>query len=102
MANTSGTLQNTVADLMLSQKTISPNATSDATFNANLDSNSPVIGYVFTLGSNDAISFDVGGGPLPANLVTQGGLASGEPFTGGEAAAAIKALETANGIGDTR
>ncbi|MBI5237484.1 MAG: flagellar hook protein FlgE [Deltaproteobacteria bacterium] len=102
MANTSGTLQNTVSDLMLSQKTISPNATADATFNANLDSNSPVIGYVFTLGSNDSISFDVGGGPLTANLITQGGLASGTAFTGGEAAAAIKAaLETANGIGDT-
>lgn len=102
MANVSGTLQNTVQDLQLATKTITPNATSSATLNANLDSNAPVTGFVFTAGSNDQISFSVGGVPSTASIVTDGGLVTGGAATGGEVAAAIKsALQAQNGNADT-
>lgn len=102
MANASGTLQNTVQDLQLATKTITPNATSNATLNANLDSNAAVTGFVFTAGSNDQISFSVGGTPYTASLITDGGLVTGGAATGAEVAAAIKsALQAANGNADT-
>lgn len=104
MANSAGTLQNTVQDLGLSTKTIAPNPTANATLTANLDSNAPINGFVFTAGTNDNISFSVDGGAtwLTASLVTNGGLASGSAYTGTAAGAAIKsALEAANGTTDT-
>ena len=83
-ANSAGVLQNTIEDLRLTTQTITPNPTSSATLNANLDSNAPVKGFVFTVGSNDAISFSVDGGAtyLTASLVSDGGLASGSSATG--------------------
>lgn len=102
LANAAGTLQNTVQDLQLTTKTITPSATTSAILNANLDSNSPVTGFVFTSGTDDQITFDIGGGPLTASLVTDGGLVSGGAATGAEVAAAIKsALQAQNGNGDT-
>ncbi|MBI5901888.1 MAG: flagellar hook protein FlgE [Deltaproteobacteria bacterium] len=104
MANSSGVLQNTVQDLQLSTNTIPPNATTSATLTANLDSNSSITGYVFTSGSNEGIQFSVDGGTTwqTANLITDGGLSSGNAYDGGSAAAAIKAaLEAANGTADT-
>ncbi|MBI5345212.1 MAG: flagellar hook protein FlgE, partial [Deltaproteobacteria bacterium] len=102
MANSSGALQNTIQDLALTTQTIAPNATTAINLRSNLDSNAPITGFVFTTGVDDTISFDVGGGPLTANLLTQGGLSSGAAYTGNETAAAIKAaLEAANGTADT-
>lgn len=104
MANSSGVLQNTVQDLQLSTNTIPPNATTSATLTANLDSNSSITGYVFTSGSNEGIQFSVDGGTtwLTANMITDGGLSSGNAYDGGSTAAAIKAaLEAANGTADT-
>lgn len=104
MANSAGTLQNTVQDLRLSTKTIAPNPTSNATLTANLDSNAPVTGFVFTAGTNDNIQFSIDGGTtwLTASLVTNGGLASGNAYTGSATGAAIKsALEAVNGTTDT-
>lgn len=104
MANTAGVLQNTVQDLKLSTKTIAPNPTTNATLTANLDSNAPISGFVFTAGTNDNITFSVDGGTtwLNASLVTNGGLASGTAYTGAATGAAIKsALEAINGTTDT-
>jgi flagellar hook protein FlgE len=83
MANSAGTLQNTVQDLRLSTKTIAPNPTANAALTANLDSNAPINGFVFTAGTNDNISFSIDGGTtrLTASLVTNGGLASGSAYT---------------------
>ena len=103
-ANCAGVLQNTIEELRLTTQTITPNPTSSATLNANLDSNAPVKGFVFTVGSNDAISFSVDGGAtyLTASLVSDGGLASGSSATGEVVGASIKAaLEGANGNADT-
>lgn len=104
MANSAGILQNTVQDLQLATKTIAPNPTTAATLKANLDSNAPIGGFVFTAGTNDNITFSVDGGTtwLNASLVTDGGLASGTAYTGATTASAIKAaLEAANGTTDT-
>lgn len=102
MANTAGTLQNTVADLQLSTQIITPSATANAVLEANLDSNAPITGFTFTTGTNDQITFDIGGGPVTASLITDGGLVAGSSATGGEVAAAIKsALQTQNGNNDT-
>jgi flagellar hook protein FlgE len=102
LANAAGTLQNTVQDLQLTTKTITPNATSSAVLNANLDSNASVTGFVFTAGTNDQIAFDVAGTPATASLITDGGLVSGGAATGADVAAAIKsALQSQNGNGDT-
>ncbi|MEK7773026.1 MAG: flagellar hook protein FlgE [Deltaproteobacteria bacterium] len=104
MANSSGVLQNTVQDLQLSMNTIAPNATTSSNLTANLDSNSAITGYVFTTGSNEGIQFSVDGGTtwLTANLITDGGLSSGNAYDGGSVSAAIKAsLEAANGTADT-
>ena len=102
LANAAGTLQNTVQDLQLTTKTITPSATTSAILNANLDSNAPVTGFVFTSGTNDQITFDVAGVPQTASLVTDGGLVSGGAATGADVAAAIKsALQAQNGNGDT-
>ena len=102
LANAAGTLQNTVQDLQLTTKTITPSATTSAILNANLDSNTPVTGFVFTSGTNDQITFDVAGVPQTASLVTDGGLVSGGAATGADVAAAIKsALQAQNGNGDT-
>lgn len=104
MANSAGVLQNTVQDLRLSTKTIAPNPTANAALTANLDSNAPISGFVFTAGTNDNISFSIDGGTtwLSASLVTNGGLASGSAYTGAATGAAIKsALEAVNGTTDT-
>jgi len=102
MANPSGILGNTVKDIQLTTNNVSPNATSKVDLSANLDSNSPVTGYVFTTGVNDSFVFDVGGAPITASLITDGGLASGSANDGGAVAAAIKsALEAKNGTTDT-
>ncbi|MBI5491398.1 MAG: flagellar hook protein FlgE [Deltaproteobacteria bacterium] len=104
MANSSGVLQNTLQDLQLSTQTVPPNATTSANLTANLDSNSPVTGYVFTAGTNDNMRFSVDGGTtwLTASLVTDGGLSSGSANTGATVGAAIKAaLESVNGNADT-
>lgn len=103
-ANSAGVLQNTIEDLRLTTQTITPNATTAATLNANLDSNAAVTGYVVTAGTNDNISFSVDGGATyqTASLVTDGGLSSGSAATGQVVGAAIKAaLEGANGTTDT-
>ena len=102
MANAAGTLQNTVQDLQLSTSTITPNATSSAALNANLDSNAPVTGFVFTAGTNDQIAFNVGATACSASIITDGGLVSGGAATGADVAAAIKsALQAQNGNTDT-
>lgn len=104
MANTAGVLQNSVADLQVNTKTIAPNASTSATLTANLDSNAPVNGFVFTAGANDVLRFSVDGGTTytTASLVTHGGLATGEAYDGGSIAAAIKAaLQAQNGNTDT-
>ncbi len=104
MANSSGVLQNTLQDLQLSTQTVPPNATTSADLTANLDSNSPVTGFVFTAGTNDNMRFSVDGGTtwLAASLVTDGGLSSGSANTGAVVGASIKAaLESANGNADT-
>lgn len=99
-----GVLQNTISDLQISTNVIEPNATTSATLTANLDSNAGITGYVFTTGSNEQIEFSIDGGTswLTASLVTDGGLSSGNAYTGEEVAAGISnALETANGTSDT-
>jgi len=102
MANPSGILGNTMTDIQLTTNNVSPNPTSNIDLSVNLDSNAPVTGYVFTAGTNDTITFDVGGAPITASLVTDGGLASGSANDGGAVAAAIKlALEATNGTTDT-
>src|SRR5574337_997329 len=104
MANSSGVLQNTLQDLQLSTQTVPPNATTSANLTANLDSNSPVTGFVFTAGKNENIRFSVDNGAtwLTASLVTDGGLSSGSANTGATVGAAIKAaLESVNGNADT-
>ncbi len=104
MASSTGTLQNTIQDLVLSTDTIEPNPSTTATINANLDSNSAITGYVFATGSNDTIDFSVDGGTtwITASLITDGGLADGSAYTGDEVSAAIKtAIESTNGNTDT-
>lgn len=104
MANSSGVLQNTVTDLVVSNATIPPNDTSNIAITANLDSNAKVTGYIFTSGSNEDIYFSVDGGTswLTADLVSGGALSSGVSTTGAAVATGIKnALEAANGNADT-
>ncbi len=104
MADSSGVLQNTVTDLVVSNATIPPNDTSNVAITANLDSNAAITGYVFTSGSNEDIRFSIDGGTnyLTADLVSDGALSSGVAATGAAVATAIKtALEAANGISDT-
>ncbi|MBI1911755.1 MAG: flagellar hook protein FlgE [Deltaproteobacteria bacterium] len=104
MANSAGALQNTVQDLQLTTKTIAPNATTNATLTASLDSNASIPGFVITSGTNDAINFSVDGGTtwFNASLVSDGGLSSGSAYSGSSIAASIKsALEARNGNTDT-
>jgi flagellar hook protein FlgE len=104
MASSTGALQNTMQDLILTTQTIEPNPTSTATLNANLDSNSSITGFVFEAGASDEIDFSVDGGTtwISASLITDGGLADGGAYTGDEVAAALKtALESTNGNSDT-
>ena len=105
-ADSSGNITSTVGDLSVSFASVSPNATTSASVVANLDSDAEVKGFVFTTGSNDQIVFDVDGelttDSITASLVTDGGLISGNAYTGSEVAAAIKtALEAKNGNSDT-
>ena len=103
MANASGVLQNTITDIQLSTSAIGPNPTSTVSITANLNSNAPITGYVFTLGSNDTIRFSVDGGTtwINASLISDGGLTAGLAYDGGSVAAAIKnALEARNGNAD--
>ncbi|MBE9528947.1 MAG: flagellar hook protein FlgE [Proteobacteria bacterium] len=104
LADTSGALQNTVADLVISTGSIAPNASTSISIEANLDSNAPITGFVFTTGSNEDIYFSIDGGTawLTADLVTDGSLVSAGANTGAAVAVALKdALEAANGIADT-
>jgi flagellar hook protein FlgE len=104
MADSTGVLQNTITDLVVSNATIPPNDTSNIAITANLDSNAATTGYVFTSGSNEDIRFSIDGGTnyLTADLVSDGALSSGVATTGAAVATAIKtALEAANGISDT-
>ncbi len=104
MANSSGVLQNTVTDLLISGATIPPNTTATVDITANLDSNSPITGFVFTTGADEEIGFSDDGGTTyyTANLITGGGLTSGSSNTGAAVATAIKtAMEAANGTTDT-
>ncbi|MFQ5427402.1 MAG: flagellar hook protein FlgE [Thermodesulfobacteriota bacterium] len=102
LANSSGVLGNTVQDIQLTTNNVAPNSTSKVDISVNLDSNAPVTGYVFTSGTNDTLVFDVGGAPITASLVTDGGLVTGTANDGGSVAAAIKsALEAKNGTTDT-
>jgi flagellar hook protein FlgE len=102
MANTAGNLQNTIQDLQLTTKTITPSATTSAVLNANLNNNAPITGFAFTSGTNDQIAFNVGGTDYTASLITDGGLVSGGAATGAEVASAIKsALQAQNGNNDT-
>lgn len=104
MADSAGNLQNSLTDLLLTTKTIAPNATTSGELTANLDSNSSITGFVFTAATNDTLQYSIDGGAtyLTASLVTDGGLASGDAYTGNEVAAAIQAsLEATNGSTDT-
>lgn len=104
LADSSGTLLNTVQDIVITTGTVPPAATSAVEMTANLNSNDAITGYVFTSGSNEDITFSVDGGTtwLTADLVTGGGLTSAKAYTGDAVAQAIKsALETANGTSDT-
>ena len=104
MANSAGSLQNTVTNLQLTTKIISPNPTTNAVLNANLNSNAPVSGFVFDSGANDDIRFSIDGGTtwLTASLVNDGGLSSGGAATGAEVAGAIKtSLQSVGASGET-
>jgi len=102
LANASGVLGNTIKDIQLTTNNVSPNASTKVDMSVNLDSNAPVTGYVFTAGTNDSVVFNVGGAPITASVVTDGGLTTGSASTGGAVAAAIKAaLEAKNGTTDT-
>lgn len=104
LADTSGALQNTVADLVISTGSIAPNASTSIEIEANLDSNAPITGFVFTAGSNEDIYFSIDDGTnwLTADLITDGSLVSAGANTGAAVAVALKdALEAANGIADT-
>ncbi len=103
VANSSGVLQNSITDIQLSASTIEPSATTLVTLSANLDSNSAVTGFVFTTGSNEDIRMSVDGGTtwVTADLISDGGLTSGNAYSGETVAGAIKnALEAKNGISD--
>jgi flagellar hook protein FlgE len=99
MANSSGVLQNTVTDLIISGATIPPNTTNTVTITANLDSNSPVTGFVLTAANADIyFSDDNGTTYFTADLITDGGLTSGAANTGAAVATAIEtALEAQSG-----
>ncbi len=104
--DSSGNITSTVGDLTISFASVSPNATSEVTLSANLDSDAEIKGFVFTTGSNDSIVFDVDGelttDSITASLITDGGLISGNAYTGSQVATAIKtALEAQNGNSDT-
>ena len=93
MANTTGNLGNTIEDVVLLTNTVAPNTTSSVEIVANLNSNSPVTGFVFSSGLNEDILFSPDGGTtiLRADLVADGGLVSGTAYDGGSVSAAIKA-----------
>ncbi len=104
MADTAGALQNAVTDLSVATGSIAPNASSAINLEANLDSNAPITGFVFTTATNEDIYFSIDGGTawLTADLISGGSLVSGNANTGAATAVAIKdALETANGNADT-
>ncbi|MDY6863120.1 MAG: flagellar hook-basal body complex protein [Thermodesulfobacteriota bacterium] len=59
-------------------------------------------GFMIKNNINDVIEFDVGGGNLTADLITQGGLVEGTIYTGSQIASAVKtALEAADGVANT-
>lgn len=98
MANGSGVLQNTVGDLALTTNSIPPSATANADITANLDSNASITGFVFNTGTNDTINFTVGATNYTTSLTANGGLTSGNAYSGNDIAAAMKtALEAATG-----
>lgn len=101
MANSAGTFQNTITDLQLTTRIITPSATTSALLNANLDSNAPITGFVFTAGVNDEINFDIGGTSYTRSLVTDGGLISGSAATADQVNAAIRAVLQGAASGNT-
>ena len=82
MADSAGNLQNSLTDLLLTTKTIAPNATTSGELTANLDSNSSITGFVFTAATNDTLQYSIDGGAtyLAASLVTDGGLPPATPI----------------------
>lgn len=58
--------------------------------------------FIVSTGVNDQLVFEVGGGPITASLIADGGLTSGTAVTGSALAGAIRtALEAQNGSSDT-
>lgn len=118
LLDTAGNPSGTVQDLNLTVTNSPPKLTSQVNFVANLDASSPALGtagtvtsgntvtdrFQFLTGVNDVLRFDdgTGGGPFNANLITNGGLASGGQYSAAQVATAIKtALEATNGSADT-
>ncbi len=90
-----------IKDINFAAVSANPQATSEINLNVNLDSRSPISGFVFTTGTNDQIVFNEGGANITLSLTTDGGLISGRAYTGDQVAAAIKlALETRNTTAD--
>ncbi|MBW7956326.1 MAG: flagellar hook protein FlgE [Deltaproteobacteria bacterium] len=101
MADAAGTFQNAISDIQLATRVITPSATTSALLNANLDSNAPITGFVFTTGVNDEITFDIGGTAYTRSLVTDGGLISGTAATADQVNAAIRAVLQGAASGNT-
>ena len=112
-----GVLGTTLGDIkVLALPPVGKSSTS-IKFAGNLDSTQPILGTLakftstpktdgFTIftGVNDSFVYEVSGSatPITANLITDGGLASGAVLSGDAVAAGIKAaLETTNGTADT-
>ncbi|MBI5683222.1 MAG: flagellar hook protein FlgE [Deltaproteobacteria bacterium] len=101
-ADSAGNITSTIDDLTLSSSSVQPNPTSTVDIVGNLSSDAEIKGFVFTTGSNDAIRFTSGATTATASLTTNGGLISGNAYSGDGVASAIKAaLEAQNGSLDT-
>ncbi len=102
-ADSLGNLGSIVGDIQLSNAPVPPLATQNMNLAVNLDSDSDVTGFTFTPGGlgNDEIDFTASAGAVTASITVDGGLVAGRPYTGAQAASAIRtAMETVS-PGDT-
>lgn len=110
-----GVVASPLEDINIASTSAAPKATTTVNIAANLDSTSAVkdtagyatssgpvtSGFTFVTGTNDVIEWNNGTGTVPASLTTDGGLTSGQVYTGAQVATAIKtALEATNASAD--
>ncbi|MEE9543235.1 MAG: flagellar hook-basal body complex protein, partial [Thermodesulfobacteriota bacterium] len=91
-ADSLGNLGSIVGDIQLSNAPVPPLATQNMNLAVNLDSDSDVTGFTFTPGGlgNDEIDFTASAGAVTASITVDGGLVAGRPYTGAQAASAIR------------